>query len=183
MEKKWLRGLGILLGLFLTSCATTAPQFFSSEVYVSQRDRIVAHNTAKIEKSKTEILDEQLIRERVKARQELIIKDIKEGKTGNAILAKGFVVVLINEDVYYNRSVLVTKRDGINSGHSWTYEILRHNFLEIDLPEIGEYDIISNNENSSYINGRGVIRVKSDPYFYFGRTKKYYFGAKILKSS
>ncbi|MFA6551172.1 MAG: hypothetical protein WCV41_01435 [Patescibacteria group bacterium] len=171
--------------LFLQGCAA-APHFVSTDVYKSNKDKIIETNKTLVESAKTYQLNEQQARERAQARQQIALAEINNAASAIKIISAdgimgGFPVIFIN-DSRRAKTIIIKKTSGDLKGYRWTFSIPAGRFKEYKL-EKDTYHLEWTTEDSGSkypTNGPAIFEVRSDANFFYDQTEKSYHGGYRL---
>lgn len=169
--------------VLLTGCADIIAHN-SPSAYISKRNELVARYDARSEKYKTSQLNQQLVRQRAETRNEVQLAEIRNpteagASTQNGDIPGGFPVIFYNLS-WENRTLIVKKLEGDMEGYEWEFYLPKRCGNVQPKLEVGSYSIYWINEYSNKRHYGGVAKVSSEPFYWDGRTKKWYHGGADL---
>lgn len=177
--------LSIVLISCLNNCAVVGPYMVSPSVYGSTNNAIVENNKSKQEFSKSQQLNQQLLRERALARNKYALGEINGStetiKINELVSTNGLIggvpVIFVN-DSRRSKNITVTSVNSYMFGYKWNFLLPEKGYREFKL-EVGEYWIEWTSEYSNQVYPRekpDEFFVTLDPHYWHDQTQKNYHG-------
>ncbi|MDP3900433.1 MAG: hypothetical protein Q8Q23_05120 [bacterium] len=157
----------------------------SPSVYGSTNNAIVENNKSKQEFSKSQQLNQQLLRERALARNKYALGEINGStetiKINELVSTNGLIggvpVIFVN-DSRRSKNITVTSVNSYMFGYKWNFLLPEKGYREFKL-EVGEYWIEWTSEYSNQVYPRekpDEFFVTLDPHYWHDQTQKNYHG-------
>lgn len=179
----------ILAGMFfLVGCAQQGPKMTSLKVYRAERDKIVAQNNLEIAQAERQKLNQELAKERERARNNIALTNINSGRKNDGTINSdgiigGFPCIFVN-DSRRNKTLFL---ESVTTGKKYSLDLVKRNGMKIFDLETGQYLVTWTVENSNtvypYKNGKTVpdiCNVTADPHYWHEKTAKDYHGGYRL---